>query len=142
MKFISLSPRATGQAAKILAQEVKQASLLTVLGLTGEVGAGKTTFIKGLIKGLGIRQKVMSPTFLIMKKIPMDSKRNIYHIDAYRINGANLLKLGFEKILKSPNVIVVEWADRIKDILPRNTIWIKFEHGEKQNERYLTFNRR
>lgn len=142
MRLTSLNSRATAQAAKILAQEIKQTSSLTVLGLTGDLGAGKTTFIKGLIKGLGVRRKIVSPTFLIMRKFPMNKTRSVYHVDAYRINEPNLLKLGFKETLKSPNVVVVEWADRVKRILPRNTIWIKLEHGQKENERYLTFNRR
>lgn len=142
MKLLSSSSRATGQAAKILAQEIKRTHSLTVLGLTGDLGSGKTTFIKGLIKGLGVRQKITSPTFLIMKKFLVNKKRSVYHVDAYRINKTNLLKLGFKKALKSPNVVVVEWADRVRSVLPKNTIWIKLEHGQKENERYLTFSRR
>ncbi len=141
MKVISTSSKSTARLARILADEVAQTPSLVVLGLVGDLGAGKTTFIKGLVKGLGVRGRITSPTFLIMRKFH-GGKRNIYHIDAYRVGRGDLLKLGFKEALKSPNIIVVEWADKVKGILPPGTIWIKLEHGKHENERQLTFNRR
>lgn len=141
MKIISTNPKSTARVAKILAGEIKQTPSLVVLGLVGELGAGKTTFIKGLVKGLGARGKITSPTFLIMRKF-RGGKRNIYHIDAYRVRRSDIIKLGFKETLKSPNIVIVEWADKVKSILPPETIWINMEHRNNKNERQITFNRR
>jgi len=95
-----------------------------VIGLEGELGGGKTTFIQGFAKGLGIKEKILSPTFVIMKKF-----NNFYHFDCYKIQKSKeLLDLGFKEIISnSENIIVVEWADKIKKIMPKNTLWIQFE---------------
>jgi tRNA threonylcarbamoyladenosine biosynthesis protein TsaE len=133
---------------RILGEEITELFLKDkpfVLGLEGELGGGKTTFLKGLAKGFGIKEKILSPTFLIFKKfkIPLQkrnskTKRNIrprffYHLDCYRIEKEkDLLDLGFQKIIADPdNVIAVEWADKIKKIMPLNTIWIKFRFMNK-----------
>jgi|SRR3989338_817594 len=141
MKITSKSSKSTARIARMLADEIARTPSLVVLGLVGDLGAGKTTFIKGLVKGLGVRGRITSPTFIIMRKF-RGGKRNIYHIDAYRVGCSDLIKLGFKKMLKSPNIIVVEWADKVRGILPPGTIWIKLEHGKYENERQLTFNRR
>ncbi len=95
-----------------------------VIGLKGKLGSGKTTFIQGFAKGLGIKEKILSPTFVIMKKF-----NNFYHIDCYRVQKTKeLLDLGFKEIISNPeNIVAVEWADKIKRIMPKNTFWIKFE---------------
>lgn len=142
MRFVSPSPKATMQAAKELAEEVIFTNSLVVLGLVGNLGTGKTNFVKGFFKGLGARKKITSPTFVILRKILIKNKRNAYHIDAYRMDKRDILSLGFKDIFKTPNIVVIEWADKIKNTLPKGTIWIKFEHSLKENERYLTFNRR
>src|SRR3989344_7580784 len=105
MRIVSKSSKSTARIARMLADEIARTPSLVVLGLVGDLGAGKTTFIKGLIKGLGVRGRVTSPTFLIMRKF-RGNKRSIYHIDAYRIHRRDLTKLGFKEVLKSPNVIV------------------------------------
>ena len=95
-----------------------------VLALRGELGAGKTTFVQGLAKGLGIKEKITSPTFTIVKRF-----NNFYHIDCYRIKKTKeILVLDFEEMISNPkNIIAIEWADQIKEIMPKNTIWINFE---------------
>ncbi len=145
MKINSLSPKETSVIATILGSEIIKTKSLVVLGLVGDLGAGKTAFTKGLIRSLGNKKKVTSPTFLIMRRFVLKNKRNVYHIDAYRVAARDLVRIGAKEIFKSPNIVVVEWADRIKKMLPKNTIWIKFAHGKNsnhQNERYITFNRR
>ncbi len=141
MKATSKSSKLTARIARMLADEVVRIPSLVVLGFVGDLGAGKTTFIKGLVRGLGVRGRITSPTFLIMRKF-RGGKRSIYYIDAYRVGRRDLIKLGFKKMLKSPNIIIVEWADKVRSILPSGTIWIKLEHGKRENERQLTFNRR
>ncbi len=142
MKINSLSTKETSNIAAILGSEIIKTKSLVVLGLIGGLGAGKTTFTKSLIKALGSKKKVTSPTFLIMRKFILKNKRNVYHIDAYRVVTNDLIHIGAKEIFKSPNIIVVEWADRVKKLLPKNTIWINFAYGKKENERHLTFNRR
>lgn len=145
MKVKSSSPKETSYLAKTLAAEIIKTKSLVVLGLVGNLGAGKTTFTKSLIKGLGSKKKITSPTFLIMRKFVLKNKRNVYHIDAYRIAARGLVKLGAKEIFNPPNIVVIEWADKVRQALPKGTIWIKFAHGKSshhQNERHLTFNRR
>ena len=142
MKVKSLSSKETSHLAAVLGSEITKTKSLVVLGLVGDLGAGKTTFTKSLVKALGSKKKVTSPTFLIMRKFVLKNKRNVYHIDAYRVTAHDLAHLGVKEILKSPNIVVVEWADKVKHLLPKGIIWINLRHGKKENERYLTFNRR
>lgn len=101
-----------------------------VVALEGNLGSGKTTFIQGFATGLEVRENVLSPTFLILKKFTIASKnyKNFYHIDAYRLkNPDELLELGFGDLIKNPeNLIIIEWADKIKKILPVDFLRIEF----------------
>jgi tRNA threonylcarbamoyladenosine biosynthesis protein TsaE len=104
-----------------------------VIALIGDLGAGKTVFTKGLATGLGIKQTVNSPTFVVMKiykSLKARSSRlkalTLVHIDAYRLNNGDELKeIGIEDYLSKPDTVtVIEWADRVKNILPKNTKYI------------------
>lgn len=112
-----------------------------IIALEGHLGSGKTTFIQGLAEGLGVRENVLSPTFLILKQFFLKSGKykNLYHIDAYRLkNPEEIVELGFKDLINDPeNIIVIEWADKIRKILPKNAIWIKFENLEG-NKRKIT----
>ena len=116
-----------------------------VLGLVGDLGGGKTSFTQGLAKNLGIKKDILSPTFILMQSYPLSGKKfpwkDFYHLDAYRVKSSKeILRLGFEEIIKdSQNIVVVEWADIIKDIMPKNTLWIEFEWLD-ENERKITLN--
>jgi tRNA threonylcarbamoyladenosine biosynthesis protein TsaE len=118
-----------------------------MLALTGELGAGKTVFVKGLAKALGIKQVVQSPTFLLMKCYPVGVVHcssfivhTLCHVDAYRIkNERELLAIGLgEKIGDPQTVTVIEWADLVPELISKNTIKIKFEHGRNNTERIVT----
>jgi tRNA threonylcarbamoyladenosine biosynthesis protein TsaE len=124
-------------AAEILRARLKQKNAL-VLALSGDLGAGKTTFVQGFLRGLGIKKKITSPTFVIVKSYKVKSYK-VYHIDCYRIKKPKeLFALGFQDILHSPfNIALIEWAEKIRRILPKNTIWLKFKHGEKENIRKI-----
>jgi tRNA threonylcarbamoyladenosine biosynthesis protein TsaE len=107
------------------------------LALEGELGGGKTTFLKGFAKGLGIKEKILSPTFILIKKFNIEHQtsnfKHFYHIDCYRIEKPKeILNLGFNEIIRnSKNIIAIEWADKIKKILPKRVIWIDFRFRNK-----------
>ena len=126
-EFFTSNPSQTRQAGKLLAKEVlktKPGKRAFVFGLRGDLGGGKTTFLQGFARGLGIRQKILSPTFVIMRKF-----NNFYHLDCYRLKKPQeIVDLGFKKIIAGPeNIVAVEWADRVRKIMPKNTIWINLE---------------
>lgn len=119
----------------------------TVLALRGDLGAGKTTFIQGFAGGLGVKEKILSPTFVILKIFKVAKKIRptnrsfsyLYHLDCYRIGGPKeILDLGFKKIINNPeNIVVIEWAERIKKILPKSAVWLDFEWLDR-NKRKIT----
>jgi len=122
---------------RILREKIGKSS--KVLALEGDLGGGKTVFLKGLAKGLGIKEKVLSPTFIILRKFQIASTKfkNFYHIDCYRIEKPKeILDLGFKEILNNPkNIVAIEWANKIKKILPKRTLKIKFKIlGKKERE--------
>ena len=110
-----------------------------VIALTGNLGSGKTTFVQGFAKGLGIKQRIISPTFILMRKYG----ENFYHVDLYRLEGnieSEVRNLGIEDIWKDPkNIVVIEWAEKIKKMIPKSAQWIKFENLGK-DERKITIN--
>jgi len=145
MEFITNSAKATQKLAVKLIKDLarKKTNGALVLGLVGELGAGKTTFIQGLAESLKIKERILSPTFVIMKRFAIGDKpfANLYHIDCYRIESPRELSaLGFKEIIKdSKNLIVIEWAEKIKKILPKETLWIKFDHlGENKRKIKMT----
>ena len=138
-EYISSSSSQTKKIGAILAKEIlrkRKGNAPFVIGLQGELGGGKTTFLQGFAKGLGIKEKILSPTFVILKKFKIKDSRlkNFYHIDCYRIQKPKeLLDLGFKKIISEPNnIVVVEWADKIKKIMPKGTLWIDFSFQDKK----------
>lgn len=105
-----------------------------IIGLEGDLGGGKTTFVQGLAKGLGVREKITSPTFVILKKYG----EHFYHLDCYRITTKDLVDLDFKEIVSNPqNIVVIEWAERIKKSLPSNAFWIKFKYLDKNKRKLL-----
>jgi len=143
-QFISSSSRETQKRGEEFAREIieKDSSQKAFfVGLRGELGGGKTTFLQGFSQGLGIEENILSPTFTIMKKfeIPFPGFKSFYHIDCYRIKKAGeIFKIGFKDFISVPgNIIAVEWVERIKKILPRETILVDFEFLNK-NERKIT----
>jgi len=144
MKFISNSPSQTKNFAKKIAKILvsKKKNFPKILALKGNLGAGKTTFLKGLAKALGIRERIISPTFILMRKHSFfdkksKSKNYFYHFDCYRIQKPKeILDLGFKEIISnSKNIVAIEWAEKIKKILPKKVFWIEFKIlGEKKRE--------
>ncbi|MEF8847293.1 MAG: tRNA (adenosine(37)-N6)-threonylcarbamoyltransferase complex ATPase subunit type 1 TsaE [Candidatus Paceibacterota bacterium] len=110
-----------------------------VVALIGELGSGKTTFVQYLANFMGVQEKILSPTFVILKKfdLPEGNFDNFYHIDCYRIEeNEELLKLDFGKIIEDPtNIVVIEWADKIEPILPTHYLKMEFKVvGEKERK--------
>jgi tRNA threonylcarbamoyladenosine biosynthesis protein TsaE len=106
------------------------------LAFYGDLGSGKTTFIQGLAKGLGIQRRIISPTFIIVRTYDLKSKiqdlrfKTFYHIDLYRTASKNdLLGLGIDEIIQNPNnIVALEWAEKMGEMLPKKRIDIHLEY--------------
>ncbi len=141
--FMTKGPASTQRVARILAHELLRADIATkgalVLALTGDLGGGKTTFTQGFARGLGVKGKVLSPTFVLMKsfQLPAASFQRLVHIDAYRLEYPRELQaLGWRDIVKDKSAIVlVEWADRVKRLIPKDAIHISFEFVDETTRR-------
>ncbi len=138
---VSKSLNATQKIASDLAKKIistKSIDGAYVIGLEGELGAGKTTFVKGFAKALGVKERITSPTFVIMKRYELRGVyKLLYHIDAYRLKDEKeLIQLGIEEIFSNPgNIVLIEWADRVKKILPKNRISIHMDHVSKKERK-------
>ena len=120
-----------------------------VLALTGELGSGKTTFVQGLAEGLGIKQRIISPTFILVRKyeIPISNIQyqisNFYHIDLYRLEEnveTEVRNLGLEEIWQNPeNIVVIEWAEKIKSMIPKKARWIEFKNNGGNNRQITIY---
>jgi tRNA threonylcarbamoyladenosine biosynthesis protein TsaE len=132
--FISVNAAETKAVGERLAREIQTGD---VLALVGDLGAGKTQFVKGLAKGLGSAAVVTSPTFTLVHEY-QGSRLPIYHFDFYRIESlAALRAIGFDEIVFSDGVSVIEWADRFADAIPPRARWIKFEIVSENQRRIL-----
>lgn len=125
------SPEQTVEIGESLARLLKPGDTLT---LAGDLGAGKTTFTKGLAKGLGVRDMVSSPTFTIIKEY--QGRLPLYHMDVYRMDGDDE-DLGFDEYFASDGVTVVEWADNIASYLPNDRLEIEILREENESERTI-----
>src|SRR3989338_7576070 len=117
MRICSASSKETKQIAARLAKTISLSSSRSgalVLALEGNLCAGKTTFVQGLARALGAKENVLSPTFVLIKVYPLNTKR-------YALR----------------HLIHIEWGDRLRRIIPKNAIRIKFEHGKRPGERVL-----
>lgn len=140
-KVITKSSEKTQDFAEELSKDFRDGG---IIALSGELGAGKTTFAQGFAKGLGIKDKIISPSFLIIRQYPVPGQINFfYHIDLYRLEnigpgsiGVDLKNLGLEEILNDPtNIILIEWAEKISwQELPKPKIikMLKFQDGSRE----------
>ncbi len=128
------SAEQTQNLGEKIAGDLKSGGLIC---LYGDLGSGKTTFVQGLARGLGIKKRILSPTFLIVREYP-----NFYHLDLYRLQKSQeIVDLGFKEMMENPqNVVVIEWAEKAKDLLPQKRIEINFEIVN-ENERKITISR-
>ncbi|MBI4779663.1 tRNA (adenosine(37)-N6)-threonylcarbamoyltransferase complex ATPase subunit type 1 TsaE [Candidatus Falkowbacteria bacterium] len=140
MTFLSASPKQTFNFAKKFSKNLAGGE---TLGLIGNLGAGKTVFTKGLALGLGIKKNIASPTFVLMKAYSVAKHKKIkflVHIDAYRVRSASdLTSIGAHEYFNRPDTVtIIEWADKIKKILPKKARLIKI-NLQKDNLRKITF---
>jgi tRNA threonylcarbamoyladenosine biosynthesis protein TsaE len=148
--FVTTNAKQTQKLGEILAREIKGGEIIC---LSGELGAGKTTFTQGFLKGLGIKGPHTSPTFLIMKHYkkeipksklqisnksqkPNDQIQNIFHFDSYRVGTNDILALGWEEIIADKkNVVIIEWAERVREIVPTDAVWVRFEWVDEEKRK-------
>ena len=136
-RVVTTSSWATKLAARTIFAAVSQKKRPVILALSGELGAGKTTFVQGLARILGIRERVQSPTFVLMKWYRLPRKhgpfRHLVHVDAYRLDRAKDARhLGLRHVFRDRDaIVVVEWAERIKKLIPKPVTWIRFSHGKR-----------
>ena len=151
MIYRSFSSAYTKNFASRLARRVTSAprgKSASVLALHGELGAGKTTFVQGFLRALGVRQRITSPTFLIVHRYALAKRKSLnakhgftaaYHIDGYRLKRASeLSSLGLKEIFGNPShIVLVEWPQRLKRQLPRRAVRVEFHHGARESERRI-----
>lgn len=123
------SPQETEAIAAKLAQFLKPQDIIT---LEGDLGAGKTTFTKGIAKGLGIKRMVNSPTFTILKQY--EGTTDLNHLDVYRLEDSDE-DIGFDELFESEAVSVIEWAKFIKEYLPANRLEITLTRQSEENRK-------
>ncbi|PIV65324.1 MAG: tRNA (adenosine(37)-N6)-threonylcarbamoyltransferase complex ATPase subunit type 1 TsaE [Candidatus Nealsonbacteria bacterium CG_4_8_14_3_um_filter_37_36] len=162
LKYLTNNPSQTKKLGEILAKEVLKTQpkkrlrpsrhppkgpLALIFGLEGDLGGGKTTFLQGFARGLGIKEKILSPTFVIIKRFEIPKSRHLtsniqylIHIDCYRIEKPKeILDLGLKEIISNPkNIVAIEWSDRVRKILPKGTLILKFQVANK-NKRKISF---
>ncbi len=131
------SPEETHRVARDLLATLQPGA---VLALHGELGAGKTCFVQGLARALGVRRAVTSPTFTLINEYA--GPLRLYHIDLYRINSPEeALRLGLDEYVHGDGITAIEWAERVAELLPPHTIHIRFQPGAKPDERTIEIRR-
>ncbi len=136
MKIISKSVKETIKIGKVIAGNLKSSDIIC---LFGQLGSGKTVLVKGIAAGLGIsRDKVISPTFVLIRQ-HYQGKFPLYHFDLYRLDSASsILGLGYEEYFYDDGIAVIEWADRLKYLLPEEFLKVELSI-RKNSQRLLKF---
>lgn len=124
--------------AKKITEKNKKRKTALVISLIGELGAGKTTFARGFLHELGVKKKITSPTFVLIKryKLPKGgSFKETFHIDAYRLKDGDLNTLEWQEIIKNPeNIILIEWPERVREAKIKGAVEIKIKHLKEGRE--------
>ena len=145
MEIVSKNLKETQKVAREFAEKfpTEQKDGAYVVALYGDLGSGKTSFVQGVARALGIKNTIISPTFVIERiyKISKDKYTHLIHIDAYRLeNSDELLSLGWDEIVSDPkNIIIIEWAERVEELLPRRAIKIYFEYVDETTRKIKIF---
>ena len=134
--FISHSPQETYAFGKNLGETLFSGD---VVALSGELGTGKTCLAQGIARGLGVPEeyKITSPTFTIINEYP--GRLILYHLDVYRLSGVrDLDEIGYEDCFNDKGVVVVEWAEKIRDALPKETLFILLTYIDENIRKIVT----
>lgn len=140
--FTTHSAEETREVGKSFAQSLKPGTLIC---FEGDLGAGKTTFIQGLLEGLGAEKPFVSPTFILMKQYALSRPTSvgikyIYHADAYRLGAKEFREIGFEEWIADPQgVTLLEWTERIAELLPKEYTTVKIESISEMERRIEIF---
>lgn len=129
IQTVSLSPEATCRLGEAIGRSLKKGD---IIALSGDLGSGKTCFTQGLAKGLDVLAgyNVTSPTFTLMNEYP--GRLRLYHLDVYRLSGPrDIEEIGYEDYFYGSGVIVIEWAEKVEQLIPDYGIWIYFRHLEE-----------
>ena len=133
-QFVSNSEEETEALGRRLGETLERGA---VVAFTGDLGAGKTAFTRGLAKGLDIPDRVTSPTFTIVNEYE-GGRLPLFHFDMYRLSSADeLFEIGWEDYLTRGGVCAVEWSENVKEALDRQTIWVEIRRGEGQDQRLI-----
>jgi len=120
LKFVTESVEETAKIGEQLGRLLDTGNIIC---LSGDLGAGKTAFTKGIAKGLGVEDYVTSPTYTIINEY--QGRLPLYHFDVYRLNDVEeMYELGYEEYFFGDGVVVLEWADVVRDIIPKERLWI------------------
>jgi len=132
MIFESYSPQQTEEIAYSIGKTLKPGE---VICLSGELGAGKTAFTRGLVKAFDVKEPVTSPTFTIVNEY--DGILPVYHFDVYRINDVEeMFEIGFEEYIYGNGISIIEWPEHIKEILPASYINVTIRKNLDIGEQY------
>lgn len=143
-QYISESPEMTAELAEGLAKRLKKGDTVC---LNGDLGAGKTAFVQGLAKGLGVKGYISSPTFTIVNEYALNAEaadgkpQYLYHFDVYRIGSCEeMYDIGFDEYIAGDGICVIEWPENISDILPdkRYEVTISKDYSKDENYRMIT----
>jgi tRNA threonylcarbamoyladenosine biosynthesis protein TsaE len=135
IEIISVSAEQTWEIARFIGGKLRKGD---VLALSGELGSGKTCFTGGLARGLGVDEKyqITSPTFTLINEYPGRCK--LYHFDVYRLNSYTEFEdLGYEEYFCGKGIVVIEWAEKIVQVLPANTIFISFGYIDENTRKII-----
>jgi tRNA threonylcarbamoyladenosine biosynthesis protein TsaE len=133
LKLTSESPEETLIIGERLGRLLEKGNIIC---LTGDLGAGKTAFTKGIAKGLEVLDYVTSPTYTIINEY--EGRLPLYHFDVYRLNDVEeMYELGYEEYFFGDGVVVLEWADIVTDIIPRERLWITILNTKGDNSREI-----
>ena len=135
MELLSHSPEDTEDIGARLAEQLEPGA---VVAFTGDLGAGKTAFTRGLARGLGIPDRITSPTFTIVNEYE-GGRLSLFHFDMYRLGSADeLFDIGWEDYLRRGGVCAVEWSENIADALEEDAVRVDIRRGASDQERVIT----
>jgi tRNA threonylcarbamoyladenosine biosynthesis protein TsaE len=133
--FLSRSPDHTRRIGARLGAVLQAGD---VICLQGDLGAGKTTFVQGIAQGWGSRDAVSSPTFIIVNVYRSDDQKQLFHLDAYRLESTLEAEELDLQSMQAQGSLLIEWPERMERLIPRDRLWIKLEHVD-QEERQMKF---